>query len=187
MKRTLVLAMAALCVAGLAWGQSNVGTIGVFTDDVAGSCDIADEPALVTAHILHVGAVAANTSTFMLRQDPGVEMLFVSATLKNGLMLGDVRTGVTVTYTPCRTSFPFELFELNYLGSGTSTACGKIEIVGAPVPFSHSGNIEIIDCSYQIFEVLEGGHALVNVAGDCGCQNIPTEETTWGKVKSLYQ
>lgn len=186
MKRTLLIAMAALCVAGFAYADG-VGHIGVYADAVAGSCDITDVAGLVTVYVVHTDADAANTSQFAIAQEPGVNMTYLSATNSLGLILGELSTGVTITYVGCKTTFPLELFSVQYFGTGSTDNCSKLMIVADPhLP---SGQIEIIDCAqipavHQIGPV--GGSAMVNLTGDCGC-DIATKETTWSRIKSLYQ
>lgn len=185
MKRTLLLSLAVLCVAGLAMAQPNVGSIGVFSDAGASSCDITDVGGLVTAYIVHVNAAQANTSRFKL-EPTGVGLTLVGENVTSGMLsLGNVSNGITITYGSCRTTYPLLLVTLSYIGSGTTVGCGKLSIVADPaVP---AGQVQIIDCSAnERYIGAVAGSALVSTDGSCGC-DIATEPTSWSKVKALYQ
>jgi hypothetical protein len=47
-----------------------------------------------------------------------------------------------------------------------------------------SGKIEMVDCAENLLYPT-GGQGIVNGNPLCPC-NVPAEDTTWGKVKSLY-
>lgn len=184
MKRILLIAMLVICTASLA--SAAVGNIGVFADPVGSSCDVQDAAGLVDVYVVHVNATAAITSQFKMTQDASIAMTYIAGTVNSSLLfLGDVRTGITITYVGCKTNFPLELVHIQYFGTGTTTSCAKLLIEADPT--TDSGEIEVVDCASVAHPLgMFGGSAMVNSTGDCGC-DIATRETTWSKVKSLYK
>jgi len=84
-------------------------------------------------------------------------------------------------------SGPVVVATLRYFSNGNSP-CGTIEF-----DYSTAGVPSRILCDFSE-EVIAGGHLYVNGTYhdtdydfDCGCpMPVPAEETTWGRVKSLY-
>jgi hypothetical protein len=115
----------------------------------------------------------------MLVESPGMNMVSVSTIINpDFLSLGDIRAGITITYTRCQTVFPLLLATLTYFGDGTSEPCSFIEIAPDPT----LDDIEVVSCSFEI-RVAEGGRAVVNHDGSCMCgppagQALATIETT---------
>jgi hypothetical protein len=71
---------------------------------------------------------------------------------------------------------------LNYFCMGTSPACAYLEVV--PDPASPSGTIEVVNCS---FVKLIGVGSILTVNGDATCPcGLPTHESSWGQIKSIY-
>jgi hypothetical protein len=188
MKRTLLLTLMMLGVASMAMAQANVGSIGVFSDQTATSCDITDVNLdFVNAYILHVNADEANTSEFMLTIDGDINMTFLSGTVNPAMLsLGQLQTGIVITYVGCKTSFPLLLATLQFFGTGTTTSCGKVRLVGSPN--SGSGEVEVVDCNSNIIVLgPEAGSAMVHsTPGACNC-DVATQESSWSQIKALYQ
>jgi hypothetical protein len=185
MKRVLLFSLAVLVVAGAAMAQPVPGNLGVYADPTASSCDIMDVSGPVIAYIVHTNASGARLSQFALEQDASVDMQLFGESASIGIAIGSVETGISVSYGICVTSFPLEVVELTYFGSGNTTSCGTLKIIADPgIP---SGEIEIIDCNFGVHTTgVSDGAALVNATGDCGC-DIANEETSWSRIKALYK
>ena len=184
MKRLFLLATILVCVSGLAVGQPNPGSIGIFTDQLATDCNIIDgSMGLKSVYIIHVGTNGATASMWKLDVDPGVTMQYVGETSPFQTIIGDTQNGISIAYASCL-SGQFLVATVNYFAQGTSTACAYMSIV--PNPAAPSGNVEIVNCSFQKHELPKGGQAIVNPDGTCQC-NVGTQTTSWGSIKSLYR
>ena len=85
-------------------------------------------------------------------------------------------------YGSCLAS-PIVLVPINYFVHGTSAPCSFIDVV-APLT---TGQIEVVDCNNNLL-VATGARTFVNPDATCDCNlPVPVEETTWGRVKALYQ
>jgi hypothetical protein len=191
MKRTLLLTVAVLCIASMAMAQANVGSLGVYSDQAGTSCDITDlNLEVVTAYILHVNADEANTSQFKLQQDTAnINMTFLGGQVNPSyLSLGTLENGILITYGGCRTSFefPLTLVTLTWFGTGTTTSCAKVSIVGDPL--AASGEVEVVDCSSNkiVLGPVAGSAMVHSTPGACNC-DVATHETSWSQIKALYQ
>jgi hypothetical protein len=184
---SVVLFCGVLLLAGGAVAQVDVGRIGVYGDEDASSCQIQDRAqSYVYAYVLHTDAQEANIVSFALDHDPGLNMMFLSVTLNPALLyLGNPVTGTKVSYVGCKTSFPQLLATLRWNGDGTTTECAAIRPV--PNPDDTRGIVYAVDCSTNI-RPLSTDPGWVNDTGDCPCTPpVPTETTTWGRIKSMYQ
>jgi hypothetical protein len=122
---------------------------------------------------------------------------------------GDTETGITLCFAECVVAYPQHLIvTILYLGLGTSSMCSDIRVQPAPgAPY-----IESVTCDGQV-ERAYAWHMSINddgitcpcyrvgsetrphpqtsprplTADDNFCAGVPVEETTWGRVKSLYK
>jgi len=113
--------------------------------------------------------------------------------------VGDnVNTGVAVTYNGGCNASPLLIGTISYFAHGDTPPCAYLRVI--PDPSAVSGRIEGADCSLnKTFP--EGWPLAVNSDGTCSCgavlggggpimppcNPVPTEETSWGKVKALYR
>jgi hypothetical protein len=72
---------------------------------------------------------------------------------------------------------------INYFAVGTTQNCCYYEV--QPDPHVPSGQIEVVDCASNLV-FAPGGGIIVNPDQSCYCA-IRVEETTWGRVKSIYE
>jgi hypothetical protein len=187
MKRTLLLTLAVVLVASTSMAQQPIGHVGVFSDPTATSCDIQDIAGIVHVYVCHVEAtIGARASQFKVDMDPSLSTLtYIAESVSIGLSIGDALNGIAISYNTCVSTFPLELIHIQFFGTGTITSCGKFQIVQDPA--QEDNEIAFVDCSSNL--VLTGtldGSAMVNATGDCGC-NVANEETSWSKIKALYQ
>jgi len=192
MKRVLLLALTIMCIASLAWSQDvgSAGTLGCFADQAGSGCNITDvQYANFDVYVLHYNAVSANSSQFRIEMDPTLTVGGTPAWTKNPnlISLGDIFTGITITYVGCKTTFPLLLGTLSMFGLGASTSCHWVR--PAPDPGAESGKVEIVDCvlvKHPVDYVLTAWIANAGVESGCPC-SVGTEPTSWSKIKSLYR
>jgi len=182
--------------AGTAYGQA--GVISVAADPGGSSYTIFDTGVdLKTVYVLHTLTPGVIASRFKIEESPNVTMVYVGETVHEPAYVGDTRVGITICYGVCKTS-PVLLVSMQYAAFGTSGDCSAIY----PVPHPSSTTFEAVDC---------GGHTLVagcsgawvnqtiNCQGsppDCSVDGsvsgvplsctVPTEPSTWGQIKSMF-
>ena len=101
MKKVLILAVAIVMCASLAFAQTG-GHIGLYSDEPGYSDCFLQEALFVNNYIyvVHVLAPEANTSQWMVTHN--WTAISGAVTYYSNLNLGDVYTGVTVTYVGCK-------------------------------------------------------------------------------------
>jgi hypothetical protein len=161
--------------------QHDVGSIGVFSDPIGGSCDITDAFGVVTAEVVLVNSLGAVQVEFAVEESDGVEMVYANETVHFTLKQGSTRGGIKILFGACRTG-SVHLATIRYSGTGTTGTCSDIRIV----PHPSVGSVRIYDCEANPYTTPRGGAALVRNDGGCSC-NVAAEPTTWGRVKSLYR
>lgn len=183
MKKVLILAVAIVMCASLASAQSG-GHIGLYSDSPGYSdCFLTEALYLNNSiYVVHSLAVEANTSQFMVQHNWGA--IAGATTYGANLNLGDPYTGVTITYVGCK-PLPYLLCTLNFIPVAPTPPC-TAEFQVVPDPVLVSGVIEVVDCDTNVLPGT-GGTLIVNGnADDCPCDNA-TQETSWSKIKALYQ
>lgn len=181
MKKVLLLTVVLMFGASLAFAQG--GVIGAYADNAGTACDI------ITGGITQVYLVHTLTSVkgvqFRAPEPPcftGYTLLAASLN-PSGVPIGNYSTGLAMGFAACQPS-PLLVVTLTYLPGGTATPCCLWPVLpDANIP---SGQIEIVDCVGNLVYGL-GAINTMNSDGNCTCEvPLPTEESTWGKVKSLY-
>jgi len=97
-------------------------------------------------------------------------------------------TRVTVTYVGCK-ALPYLLATISVIPVSPTPPCTGFRVV--PDPMAESGQIEAVDCAYNLL-FASGGVLWINTP-DCGLMCEPpdfcgaplaSERATWGRVKS---
>ena len=179
MKKSLLIALTLLCISSLVMAQP--GNLGVFADPAGLSCTLGMTTTLV--YVVHFNTAAATACQFALEAPAGLTHL---ATIAGGtnLLLGNALTGAGVSYGMCRQG-PIYVAMVMYSGAVT-TPCDLISVVADPS--ANPPGIYMADCSTPnpvAFEITTSGSAVFS-DGSCDC-NVPTEDTSWGQIKALYQ
>ena len=186
MKRILLLTVAMLACASLAFAQG--GTIGVFADNAGTNCSLTATAFSTAAFIVHFNSTVKGVQ--FKAPEP---MCFTGWTLlsagvnSSAVPVGDFRNGLAMGFANCQAS-PLLCVSLTYYdiagggqGGGSATACCEWPVLAS----AESGLIEIVDCSDAL--VYGTGQSGIFASSDlCPCGISPTENSTWGKVKSLY-
>jgi hypothetical protein len=184
MRKALLLTFALMLVAGMAFGEP--GRIGIFSDPTGGNnCNLTDSPAgTKNFYVVHIDATSVSGSQFLAKVPDCFTGTFSKDTYPAGFLnIGTSQIGLSVVYDPYCSNSPVLLvtIELNVLG--TTPACCVWRVTADPAV--SSGEIEVADCEYNVL-FATGYHALFNTDTTCNC-SIPTEDTTWGQVKALYE
>lgn len=159
------------------------GSIGLYADNPGFSdCNLL-ETLYVTNQIfvVHVLLPEANTSQFMVTHN--WTAIQGAVVYHSNLNLGDIYTGVTITYVGCK-PLPHLLATLEWIPVAPTPPCTVyFEVV--PDPVLPSGQIEVVDCSSNVL-FATGAWLVVNGNETCLCFDR-TEETTWSQLKALYR
>ncbi|NIO29536.1 MAG: hypothetical protein GTO29_13395 [Candidatus Latescibacteria bacterium] len=182
MKRTLLLVVFSMAVAGAAGAQ--LGSIGLFADTQGLDCNLYDTGSTVAVHVLHVHSTGATGSQFKVIQADGACMTWIGYTLPPfPTVIGDPQTGITIAYGTCLVS-PIHLTTITYCGCN-SPSCSMIRVV--PDPAAIPQGVLVADCADPPnLIVATGGAAFINPDATCDC-DTPVRQTRWGQVKALYQ
>lgn len=183
MKKALVLSIGVLLCASTAYGQA--GHIGLFADSLSFSnCELVDDQmAVVPIYIVHKGLLGATACQFMVAPGGGFDCTYLASTNRFQTTIGDPLMGVAVSYGSCLMP-DILLITMIWFCEGLSPVCSWLEVV--PHPASPTGTIDIVLCAGLL--PATGGIMAVNNDGSCDCGGWhPVDETTWGRVKSLYR
>jgi hypothetical protein len=185
MKRAIIIACCLVLGASIAFAQSNVGSIDVFSDAAYADCNFTDVGGLITVYVLATHSADGTSASQWMMDIPSAWML-LGSTSPFQTVIGDPLNGVSIAYGSCITG-SFLILTVNFLGDALSPTCSYISIV--PDPASPSGLIEIVDCqtpnpSKWLFDAL--GRGVVNGDQSCAC-DTPVQDTTWGGIKALYE
>jgi hypothetical protein len=178
-RRTAVAAAVLLLGSASAVSGIESGAILLFSDPAYTSCsivDVADEE--YTVYIVHVDDNGVVGSQFNVANESnlvyvGEDLMFIPIGMANG--------GVSIAYPECLSGEIF-LGTITYQGTGMSPACAYLIIT----PFFLAYEVEGINCSNQKVDPARG-RLIVNPDETCQCISpVPVEETSWGRVKALY-
>jgi hypothetical protein len=138
-------------------------------------------PGLVVIYVVHtfepLGGAAA--CQFSAPKPACFAGTYLSDTSVFPVTIGNSQSGVSVGYGSCR-QYPIHVLTIAFFGLGTTSCCYYPVL---PDPNEPSGQVVAVDCGQQLVPVTAGA-TVVNFV--YGCYSIPVEETSWGKVKSLY-
>jgi hypothetical protein len=185
MRRLLLLTLAIIFVHGVALGQqTEVGSLDIFADEGAASCNIFDTPGLVNVYVFaSPGADGSRAAQFKVEASPEMMMTYITVTSDFQFIdIGGAMSNLSVAYATCLTT-QTKIATLLFNGAGNSGTCGLFTI--KPADGLASGMIEIVTCDNfkVLFEQL--GQARLNPDDTCLCQ-VPVQEKTWGGIKALY-
>ncbi len=182
MKRGLLLFAAFLITATMTYAQPP-GSLFLAGDSLGADCTVYDAPGIVHIYVFHIYTYGATASQFMIDCTSGVAMTYLSD-YSPYLIIGNSQTGVAIAYGTCVPS-PHMILDIQYLGSGLSQNCSSCRVV--PDPIAVPPEILVADCQDPPnLLIAMGGEIWINPDGSCSCI-IPVQETSWGRIKSLYK
>ncbi len=178
-KKVLMLALAIMMIASYAMAGDHMG---VYTDQAGTTCEFsATAVGPVDLYVVHK-TTGATGSQFKVVNT--MDWTFNASVLNGYLAIGDAFTDLSLAYGSCLVGPDLPVVQL----SGFSfplpgKTCGFLDIVAADVP----QKLLTVDCTFAEVEIT-GGRLSFNNDGTCPCGPVTaTEESTWGKVKSLYR
>ncbi len=178
MKRLLLLTAIMLVLPGGVFAQM----IGLFADTGGNDCNLVDNaPGPFSVHVVLINHGGAAVCEFQVLGSRGFAGTHLSDTPVLGNPVGDSQNGIFINLMGCRTA-PTHVLTINYNGFGLSSLCSTLEVIenGNALPPTPS----ITDCvgtrSLAFVKAM-----IVNPTASCTCA-VPVEETTWGRIKSIY-
>jgi len=181
MKKVLMLSLAIMMVAGSAMADH----IGIYADQQGVNCVGSITPGVITSiYVLHVLDGTASASQFKVQDNSGL-LNTGAATNPAFLAIGTWNNGISLAYTNCLGGPAITLITLSYLALSAPAPCLGLSIV--PDPTEANGIVKIADCNYVELQATSG-RFFFNGDETCPCvEPTATEQSTWGKVKSLYR
>lgn len=185
----ILLAVAALvlCVGTEA---ARADDISIFADVAATSCSVTTTPnTLLNVYVVHwFNSQGATASQFMITNAKTTTGLTWLSTglydTTNYISIGDIATGISVAYGGCIMDPSFPILILTYFVTGTVPTCSMMQVVADPVV--QQGTVITTNCNFAELSG-NGGNFAFNPDQTCLCAADATEQSTWGKVKSLYR
>jgi hypothetical protein len=179
MKKVLMLALAITMVAGYAMADD----IGIFTDQVGGTnCEYtATGIGPLDVYVVH-RTTGATGSQFKLVNSSSWS--FNASVLGGYLAIGDAFVDLSLAYGGCLAGPSLAVVKLSgFTFPFPAPPCGQISVVAAP----NKPGVIAVDCGFAELPATAGKIVFGN-DGTCPCiEPNATEESTWGKVKSLYR
>jgi hypothetical protein len=184
MRKLLLLSLVILCVSSFAFAQPP-GSIGLFADPGATTCDVYDVPGLLLIYVVHVYTPGATGAQFRVVCAWGANLTYLSdAVTPPYISIGNSQTGIAIAYGMCVPS-PNMILTLQFFAQGLSGPCSYCQVMEDPT--ANPPGIYVTDCaSPPNLLTATGGDVVINPEPGCYC-NIPIEETSWGQIKSLYK
>jgi hypothetical protein len=181
MKRIVLVSIALLAIATSVFAQA--GAVMLWGDAGFTTCNVVNPVGLATVYMTHEGHPGATAIQFALSDDTGV-LAWVADQNQFPLALGNTQTGYATTYGGC-VAGQIHIVNVLYTVAGAPAACTGITVV--PDPAALTGEIEAVNCS-QVKVFPNASFLSFNEDGSCVCGEItPVEESSWGRVKALYQ
>ncbi len=186
-----VVGCVVLVAAGISSAQT--GTMALYGDEAGTACNLYDNGAcVVQAFVIYKGPIGTTASEFKLEQKNGAALVYLGETIPEGqgATYGRADIGIAAGYGSCLDE-PVLVMTVTYAGSGASAVCSQLCIVPHPQATEHNGdNICMVDCQFSVTWA-NPGHIVINPDDDCECEvegvtPTPTFQTSWGRIKSLY-
>jgi len=185
MKKVLILALAIVMSASLAFAQYG-GQVSLYSDQAYSNCNLTEALFVSnTVYVVHDMAASGNTAQFKVVNNwPGPIAGAIS--WGTNLTLGDVYTGITVTYVGCK-ALPYLLGTMGFIPIAATPPCtATLQVVADPAVAS--GSVEVVDCSSNVLLATGGLLTINGNPTDCPCvQEIATEQSNWSRIKNLYR
>jgi hypothetical protein len=183
MKKTLIIALAIVMSASLASAQSG-GHIGLFSDPAGTNCNLVGAFGLASVYVVHTLAPSALSSQFKVQNNTLMSFLGQSNGVNQYVGGPSILDGGAFTYVQCRAT-PWLITTLSFFYQGLTAPCSTLEVVADPA--EASGQVLAVDCDLNL-QFATGGKLTVNGNETCPCvETVSTEESSWSKIKAMYQ
>lgn len=190
--RVMVLVIVFLVLLSWAPAFSQPGLLGVYADTAGQDNCLIDAVGVLQFHVVHTLTAASTGSRFSAPLPfCASNVLWLADQSPHAITLGNSQTGVTVGYGACLGQ-PIHVLTILYLGQGQTNGCFCYPVLADPS--SVTGSIEVFDCAGGMSTTLGVENIITNGQSNCcipfgNCDTtctVPTEESTWGNIKSLY-
>lgn len=193
MKKALLLTLVMVVSASVAAAQP--GVLGTYADPAGLSCNVVDgAPGLLSVFVVQT-LTGGSTGCEFASPTPAcmIGAMYLAWGSPFGAVVGNpvvglpgpipppAPPGVAIGYGACLAG-TINIGSISYFGAGLSAPCCAFPII----PSLASGTLGNVSC----VPALEPVGALANTINGnatCDCNTVPTQDATWGAVKSLYQ
>ena len=178
MKRLFILAW--LVLAATPAGSAAQARIDLYADAAMSGCEILDTgPMFLEVHMVYSGP-AANAVRFRApKPECWVGAMFVGDIIPF-ISTGNSQLDLMIGFGDCL-SGQVHMGFARYYATGQAMTCCVLPVLPA-FQFVYS------DCGYAEHPLAAGQSVVINPNEACRCQQpLPTEPSTWGRVKSLYR
>ncbi len=181
-----------LSLAGTAVGQTEKVTL--FADAAMTDCSITGNlasPGIVEVHMFHLGSGNRIAVEFLAPKPPCWSgAIWVGDVIAPPLLvIGNTQSvDISIAYTACL-PLPVYLGRINYLVTNDSPPCCQYSVIPSTVVYPSLGpSVYAVVCPSNTLIAIGAGSAVVNEDPSCLCDPpLAVEETTWGRIKALYQ
>jgi len=189
MKKVLLLGLAIVMTASLAYGQA--GYLGVYMDTSGLECEFQTSTPnnFVPVHVVHHNTPGQGGSVFRVDYSPVTDGggIWTGENSPYAVAVGSAIAGIDIGYSGC-VAGPNHVLTISLLWPATLDPCTIIPVLNSLN--TPSGEIEGSNCDFST-SFPNGFWLTVNPDQTCppppNCEPVPVNETTWGQVKSLYQ
>ncbi|MEE9269296.1 MAG: hypothetical protein V3V49_03460 [Candidatus Krumholzibacteria bacterium] len=179
LRKGLLAVLGCTLVATTATGQIN-GTVSLYSESLFTTSEAADTaPGILTVYVVHDNALQPNHTSvmFMVNGGGGFTGTWLDETSQHPVVVGSSPSGITIAYGTCLTA-PHHVLTTRYVLFGTSATNSYLQVLGHPdVP----GHQILVSLCVGMTATVAGGTLTVNRSV------VPTEATTWGRIKALYR
>jgi hypothetical protein len=163
------------------------GIVGLYADPQGTNCNIVHSgPGLLPVYVVHSYTDGATAMQFAAPKPAcWTNATYLSDTDPYPVTIGNSQTGKAVPYGTCL-SGSIQATTINYfVQDPPGEPCCIYPVL--PDPNVPSGQIEMVHCDNTLGFAL-GGYAVIHPDASCMCARgtVSAEETTWGRIKSLY-
>jgi hypothetical protein len=190
----VITAPIVLLAANCALAQDPGGVLASYGDPSFLDCNLVETVGSVnTVYIVHCCRAEAAGCRFRVVHN-WHQATVLATDYHSNSATGDVYTGVTVDYPGCQ-PLPHLVATLRFMTTSPTPECEVLLFV-IPDPSAESGEIEATDCSGTTLIQAGGGTTVNGHPANCPCMWLDefpypdwvgAEQTTWGRVKSLYR
>jgi len=167
----------------------NGGRIVLSGDEAGISCNIVDAGGPVDVHLLHVGFTNVITLQFRApRPDCWLGATWISDVTDWMFIGGTQEAGGWLPHYQACVSGARYLGKMVFMTSGELFTCCPYPVLKADDYHPEFPGPIAVSCIDGLIGVDADDRGVINADGTCGCSiPVPVDETTWGRVKSLYR
>ena len=179
LRKSLLAVLGCMLVATTATGQLD-GTISLYSDSLFTTSEASDTaPGILTVYVVHENArePAHVGVEFMVNGGGGFTGTWLDETVPHPVFVGSSPNGIIIAYGTCL-SPPQHVLTIRYVLSGTSATNSYLQVL--PHSDEPTQRIIVVPC-IGFRDPAAGGTLTVNRSV------VPTEDTTWGRIKALYR